>query len=62
MGSQEAIYCGKPMIGVPLFADQFTNIDLYVAKKIAVKLDINNLNEKDFDAALNAVLTDPSYR
>ncbi|XP_018055638.1 PREDICTED: UDP-glucuronosyltransferase 2B19-like isoform X1 [Atta colombica] len=62
MGTLEAIVCGVPMIGIPLFADQFSNIDRYVAKNIALRLDINTITEKSFDAALNAILRDPLYR
>ena len=62
MGTQEAVAYGVPMIGIPLFADQFMNIDAYVARNIAVKLDLNKMTEKDMDAALNAVLCDPIYK
>ncbi|EZA59836.1 UDP-glucuronosyltransferase 2C1 [Ooceraea biroi] len=61
MGTLEAITCGVPMIGMPLFADQFKNIDSYVTKNIAVKLDVHKLTEQDMDAALNAILHDPRY-
>jgi len=62
MGTIEAISCGVPMIGIPLFADQFNNIDAYVAKNVAVKLNIHKITEKDMDAALNAILHDPRYK
>lgn len=62
MGTQEAITCGIPMIGIPLFADQFMNIDTYVAKNIALRLDIDTITEKAMDAALNAILWNPLYR
>jgi len=57
----EAIICGVPMIGIPLFGDQFENIDECVDKNIAVKLDIVNVKEQDMDRALNAILYDPRY-
>ncbi|XP_039308969.1 UDP-glucosyltransferase 2 [Solenopsis invicta] len=62
MGTQEAISCGVPMIGIPLFMDQFTNINAYVVKNIAIRLDINDITERSMDAALNAILKDPLYR
>ncbi|XP_039303799.1 UDP-glucosyltransferase 2 isoform X1 [Solenopsis invicta] len=62
MGTQEAVSCGVPMIGLPLFADQFTNINAYVARNIAIRLDVKTLTEKSMDAALNAILQDPLYR
>lgn len=62
MGTQEAVAYSVPMIGMPLFADQFTNIDSYVVRNVAVKLHIYSMTEQDLDAALNAVLRDPIYR
>ncbi|XP_024945555.1 UDP-glucuronosyltransferase 2C1 isoform X2 [Cephus cinctus] len=61
MGTQEAIHCGVPMIGVPLFADQFVNIHNYVEKKIALFLDYKAITEEKLDAAIDAILNDPVY-
>nr|UEN71103.1 UDP-glucosyltransferase 334AA4 [Meteorus pulchricornis] len=62
MSTQEAISYAVPMIGMPLFADQFLNIDLYVKKKIAVRVDYHDITAEKLDAALNEVLHNPIYR
>ncbi|XP_046736277.1 UDP-glucosyltransferase 2-like [Diprion similis] len=61
MGTQEAIYYGIPMIGIPLFGDQIQNIDSYVKMGIAVYINNEEITEENLDAAFNAVLNDPSY-
>ncbi|XP_046736269.1 UDP-glycosyltransferase UGT5-like [Diprion similis] len=61
MGTMEAIYCGVPMIGVPMFGDQPQNIELYAQKNMAVSVSRDELTEENLDAAFNAVLHDPSY-
>lgn len=62
MGSQEAIHYGVPMIGVPLFADQFINIDNYVRLNIAIKLKVVSLTQEEMDHALNEILNNPKYK
>ncbi|OAD58667.1 UDP-glucuronosyltransferase 1-6 [Eufriesea mexicana] len=62
MGTQEAIYCGVPMIGIPVFADQVKNIKTLEHKNVAVLLDSLNITEQGMDSALNKLLHDPKYR
>lgn len=62
MGTQEATYCGVPMIGIPVFGDQIKNINILVDKNVAVLIDTDDITEHSMDVALNAVLHDPRYR
>ena len=62
MGTQEAIHCAVPMIGIPLFADQFINIDHYSSMNIAIRLNYEGITEEKMDSALNEILFNPVYK
>ncbi|XP_033228018.1 UDP-glucuronosyltransferase 2B31-like [Belonocnema kinseyi] len=62
LGIQEALYYKVPMIGIPLYSDQFRNVETVVSKNICIRLDLNQINQRSLDKALNAILNDPKYR
>lgn len=62
MGSQEAIYCGVPMIGIPFYGDQRTNVYRFERLKIAIAIDHLTITPESLTTAVKAVITDPSYR
>ncbi|XP_063972365.1 UDP-glucosyltransferase 2-like [Diachasmimorpha longicaudata] len=62
LGTQEAIAHRVPMIGIPLFGDQHTNMRNYEKRGIAVVLDLKTLNKDSLTAAITTVLEDPTYR
>lgn len=62
-GVQEAIYHGVPVVGLPLFFDQYDNL-LRLKERGAAKILTINTVDKDnnFLKAIQEVLNDPSYR
>ncbi|XP_035692474.1 UDP-glucuronosyltransferase 2C1-like [Branchiostoma floridae] len=61
-GVAEAMYHGVPLVGMPLFAEQFDNIARMVARGIAVSLDIHTVTSEEVFQAITSVISDPSYK
>ncbi|XP_076050354.1 UDP-glucosyltransferase 2-like [Oratosquilla oratoria] len=57
---QEAVFHGAPVLGMPLFSDQMTNINAGVRQGWAVMLDWKTLTEEKLLASLKAVMEDSS--
>ncbi|XP_076291112.1 UDP-glucosyltransferase 2-like [Lasioglossum baleicum] len=63
MGFQEAVYFGVPLIGVPIFGDQHTNLKSAASMKIAVSLGSpSNVTVETLSYAIDKVLNDDEYR
>uniref|UniRef100_A0A6M2DWR1 UDP-glucuronosyltransferase n=1 Tax=Xenopsylla cheopis TaxID=163159 RepID=A0A6M2DWR1_XENCH len=61
LGTMEAVHCGVPMIGVPMFGDQMTNIKNYVRKGIARIVYVHEIKQK-FEKSLKDVLQDVGFK
>ncbi|XP_043468543.1 UDP-glucosyltransferase 2-like [Leptopilina heterotoma] len=62
LSTTEALYYGVPMIGFPVFGDQFTNVQRLVKKGMAISMDYKTVTEESLTEALNSVLYNASYR
>ncbi|KAJ1531785.1 hypothetical protein ONE63_000441 [Megalurothrips usitatus] len=62
MGTMEALFAGVPMLGIPLFADQGSNTELYRALGIAQRLDIRTATQDGVLAVLRELTETPKYR
>jgi len=60
-GTEEAIYHGVPLIGMPFFGDQPLNAQLAKNLGFLVDLEWNDLTEEKLSAAINEVLDNPKY-
>ena len=55
----EAIWFGLPVVGIPLFADQFDNLLRAVDRGVAVSLDLFDMTDESFYQAVTRVILDP---
>lgn len=57
----EAVHFAKPIVGVPFYTDQFSNIQNVVRCGAGLILNIDDLSEYGISEALNSVLYNPRY-
>ncbi|XP_054278673.1 UDP-glucosyltransferase 2-like [Macrosteles quadrilineatus] len=57
----ECVHFGKPLVGIPFFADQTLNIKAVAKKGAGILLKLEDLTATKIEAALVSVLNGPSY-
>ncbi|XP_057375387.1 UDP-glycosyltransferase UGT5-like [Daphnia carinata] len=62
LGTQETIYHGVPMLGLPFGNDQRANVARAVRDGWGLKLDWDKLDDRVLDEALRHLINDPSVR
>ncbi|XP_041979328.1 UDP-glycosyltransferase UGT5-like [Aricia agestis] len=62
IGTHEVIYYGVPVVGVPIYGDQYYNIVLLEEAGAGKLLMYHDINEKTLGDTLNEVIHDDSYR
>ncbi|CAK1547647.1 unnamed protein product [Leptosia nina] len=60
--TDEAIDGTVPLIGIPMMADQWYNVEKYVRHNIGKQLDFSSLTADDFRNAVETVINNPSYK
>ncbi|KAB0792678.1 hypothetical protein PPYR_14637 [Photinus pyralis] len=60
--SDETIYTGVPIVGMPFFGDQMANIKKMVAKGVGLSVDYTSLEREDFKRKIQEVIRNPKYR
>lgn len=56
LGTHEAIYHGVPMVGIPFYFDQRTNIAKVQERRLGKFVDFNSLTENSIYSAITEVL------
>ncbi|GBP42169.1 UDP-glucuronosyltransferase 2B1 [Eumeta japonica] len=58
----ETVHFGVPVVGVPVFSDQFVNVAMAVNRGFAKKVDLSYDMAKYLEEAIHEVLNNASYR
>ena len=61
LGTSEAMYCGVPIIMMPMFGDQSCNVAAVVSLGAGLKLPFSSITKENVLKALVSVISDPRY-
>jgi glucuronosyltransferase len=61
LGTIEAVHVGVPMIGIPMYGDQGTNMKMVESAGMAVILQYNDITKENVLKAIRTVLDNPRY-
>lgn len=61
-GTQEAVYHGVPMLGMPVHADQYSNVNHGKQVGYGLALDLRRFTEEEFRNSLKELLENPKFR
>ncbi|XP_060876601.1 UDP-glycosyltransferase UGT5-like [Metopolophium dirhodum] len=61
MGILDALYSGVPIVGIPMFADQFSNMNFIVQNNCGLQLQLDQIDEQVAGDTISAVLDDDKY-
>lgn len=61
LSTTETIHFGVPIIGIPVFGDQFMNVRKAVYKGFAVQVDLTYNLAEDMKVAIGEILSNPKY-
>lgn len=61
LSSTETIHFGVPVIGIPIYYDQFINVDKAVSAGYSLKVKLSLNMHVDLKTAINKMLNDKSY-
>lgn len=59
LSTTETIHFGVPIIGIPVFADQFSNVDRAVNKGFALRVDLSYTLAEDLKVAIEDIVSNP---
>ncbi|XP_045506850.1 UDP-glucosyltransferase 2-like [Colias croceus] len=60
--ADETINAAVPVIGIPMFADQWYNVEKYVKHGVGLQIDLPELTESTFESAVRRVIEDKSFK
>ncbi|KAH8381958.1 hypothetical protein KR009_001161, partial [Drosophila setifemur] len=61
-GMQEAVHHAVPVLGMPFYFDQDTNINTGQAAGYAIRMDYQTISEEELGLALDELLNNPKYK
>lgn len=58
---EEAVYNAKPLVGIPFFADQVSNMRRVEKSGYGKQINLHDINEESFESVVKEVISNPRY-